>query len=102
MSNLLNTSSNTAIVATGMTSISGGLSGTSISSGSVVSSGITLGNVLTSTGTYTIGPSDEMIDFYELILTALGHDISYQDFCNMSKQQRKSLIRDIKLKRLID
>ena len=79
-------------------------SSTGISSGTIVSSGtgITLGSVNTAYVSYTIGASQDMIDFYELILAALGYDISYQDFAKMTKEQRKSLLRDVKLKRLID
>ena len=73
-----------------------------VSSGTIISSSLSLGNVITSTGTYTIGVSDDMIDFYELILAALGYDITYQDFAKMTKEQRKSLLREVKLKRLID
>lgn len=34
--------------------------------------------------------------------TVLGHDIKYQDFQKMSKEERKSLLRDIKIKRVLD
>ena len=83
---------------------SGTIVSSGISSGTIVgsSTGITLGSVNTAYGSYTIGASQDMIDFYELILAALGYDISYQDFAKMTKEQRKSLLRDVKLKRLID
>jgi len=52
-----------------------------------------------STGTLSIG--GDMTDFFELVLAALGYDITYDDFRNMSKDQRNQLIRDIKLKTII-
>ena len=42
-----------------------------------------------------------MTDFFELVLAALGYDITYDDFKKMSKEQRNQIIRDIKLKTII-
>lgn len=43
----------------------------------------------------------DMIDFFELVLAALGYDITYDDFKKMEKHERNQLIRDIKLKTII-
>ena len=49
----------------------------------------------------TISIGGDMTDFFELVLAALGYDISYDDFKKMSKEQRNQIIRDIKLKTII-
>ena len=49
----------------------------------------------------TISFNSDMTDFFELVLAALGYDITYDDFKDMSKEQRTQLIRDIKLKTII-
>jgi hypothetical protein len=49
----------------------------------------------------TISFNSDMTDFFELVLAALGYDINFEDFKNMSKEERKQLIRDIKLKTII-
>jgi hypothetical protein len=48
-----------------------------------------------------ISISEELTDFFELVLAALGYDISYNDFKKMSKQERNQLIREIKLKTIL-
>ena len=53
----------------------------------------------TSDTTLSIG--GDMTDFFELVLAALGYDITYDDFRSMSKEQRNQIIRDIKLKTII-
>lgn len=49
----------------------------------------------------SISLSSDMTDFFELVLAALGYDITYSDFKDMSVEQRKQLIRDIKLKTIL-
>ena len=49
----------------------------------------------------TLSIGGDMTDFFELVLAALGYDITYDDFKSMSKDQRNQLIRDIKLKTII-
>lgn len=49
----------------------------------------------------SIDISSDMTDFFELVLAALGYDITYSDFKDMSVEQRKQLIRDIKLKTIL-
>jgi len=50
----------------------------------------------------TISISNDMIEFFELVLVALGYDITYDEFSKMSPEERKSIIRDIKIKRVLD
>ena len=49
----------------------------------------------------TISIGGDMTDFFELVLAALGYDITYDNFRSMSKEQRNQIIRDIKLKTII-
>jgi hypothetical protein len=49
----------------------------------------------------SISLGTDMTDFFELVLAALGYDITYSDFKSMSQDQRKQLIRDIKLKTIL-
>ena len=74
----------------------------------VISSSTLVGNqnlIYTSSGSswsdVSISLNSDMTDFFELVLAALGYDITYDDFKDMSKEQRTQLIRDIKLKRLL-
>jgi len=50
----------------------------------------------------TISISNDMIEFFELVLAAIGYDITYDEFSKMSPEERKSIIRDIKIKRVLD
>ena len=45
---------------------------------------------------------DEMGEFLELVLLALGHNISYDDFKKMSKEEKIGIIRDIKIKSVLN
>ena len=74
------------------------LSSTGIPSGSVLISDGT-GNV---TWNDTISMNSDMIDFLELVLVALGYDITYDEFSKMSSDEKKAIIRDIKIKRVLD
>jgi nitrate/nitrite transporter NarK len=60
------------------------------------------GMVLGSNGWGSITVKNDMLDFCELVLSALGHDVKYNDFCKMSDVERKSLLRDIKIKRVLE
>jgi hypothetical protein len=44
---------------------------------------------------------NDLLDFFELVLIALGYEITYNDFVKMEKEERIKLIRDIKLKTII-
>jgi hypothetical protein len=45
--------------------------------------------------------SEDLTDFFELVLAALGHDITYDDFSKMTKSERNQIIREIKLKTIL-
>jgi hypothetical protein len=45
--------------------------------------------------------NSDMTDFFELVLAALGYDITFENFKKMSSSERNQLIRDIKLKTII-
>ena len=81
------------------------LNTTGILTGTITSSSTLIGNnVLYSTSGNsipTIQYSTEITDFFELVLAALGYDITFEDFNKMTKEQQKQLIRDIKLKTII-
>ena len=50
---------------------------------------------------YTINLNEETTDFFELVLAALGYDITFESFTKLSKEERNQIIRDIKLKTII-
>jgi len=60
---------------------------------------------ITYNGTSTQIPNshniNDLLDFFELVLIALGYEITYNDFIKMEKEERIKLIRDIKLKTII-
>lgn len=83
----------TSIVTNTTPSSSGycGYLGTTITTGSLVNSVVINGDW-----------KSDITDFCELVLSALGHDdIKYVDFCEMSSSERSSLLRDIKIKRVL-
>lgn len=45
--------------------------------------------------------TDDLTNFMELVLAALGYDITFQEFVSMTESQKNQLIRDIKLKTII-
>jgi hypothetical protein len=71
----------------------------------VTGSGI---NVSNGSGTLNISMNSDLVQFHgwneqtqELILAALGIGVTYEQFCSMSIDERKSLIRDIKINRVL-
>jgi hypothetical protein len=50
---------------------------------------------------YTINLNEQTTDFFELVLAALGYDITFESFTKLSKEERNQIIRDIKLKTII-
>ncbi len=44
---------------------------------------------------------NDLIEFNELLFIALGVDIKFDDFCKMDQSERKSLIRDIKINKIL-
>jgi hypothetical protein len=64
-----------------------------------VNSGIS--PIYNSSGSYDTRWNEDFTDFFELVLAALGQDITYDDFKKMSKQERNQLMREIKLKTIL-
>jgi hypothetical protein len=58
-------------------------------------------NISISSGGYQITLNEGTTDFFELVLAALGYDITYESFTKLSKEERNQIIRDIKLKTII-
>lgn len=61
-------------------------------------------SIVTSGLAYTYPTWDnisEVGNFCELVLAALGYDITFEDFKNMSTKERGQIIRDIKLKTIL-
>ena len=48
-----------------------------------------------------ISLSEDENQFMELVLIALGYDIKFEDFRKMPQEERKSLIRDIRINRIL-
>lgn len=65
----------------------------------VSSSGILVNGSNVSTN---ISIDSDLLEFYELILVAMGIDMTYDKFKSLSKEERKSLIRDIKIKTILE
>ena len=81
----------------GSTGFTGSIVGTSVSSGSyLIANGS--GSSMWSTD---ISIDTSITDFMELTLMALGYDITYEEFKKMSKEEKKSIIRDIKINRVL-
>lgn len=47
-------------------------------------------------------PNSPMIEFLNLIGSLLGIDITYEEFSKMSNEERKSFIRDVKIRKMIE
>ena len=43
----------------------------------------------------------DLIEFTELLFAVLGYDITFEEFSKMTKEQRKSILRDIKINRVL-
>ena len=73
---------------------------TTTSTGSLIYSNAN-SNISISSGGYQITLNEGTTDFFELVLAALGYDITYESFTKLSKEERNQIIRDIKLKTII-
>lgn len=73
---------------------------TSTGTGSLIYS-TTSYNISNGSSGYTINLDEGTTDFFELVLAALGYDITYKSFTKLSKEERNQIIRDIKLKTII-
>jgi hypothetical protein len=45
--------------------------------------------------------NSDVIEFMELVLVALGHDIKFDDFSKMTKEEKLAILRDIKIKSVL-
>jgi hypothetical protein len=61
----------------------------------------TSNNISIGSSGYTINLNEQTTDFFELVLAALGYDITFENFTKLSKEERNQIIRDIKLKTII-
>ena len=52
-------------------------------------------------GNDLISANNDMGQFLELVLAALGHDIKYDVFVKMDNNERKAILRDIKIKNVL-
>jgi hypothetical protein len=73
---------------------------TTSSTGSLIYS-TTSNNISIGSSGYTINLNEQTTDFFELVLAALGYDITFESFTKLSKEERNQIIRDIKLKTII-
>ena len=65
----------------------------------------TPGSVLTydSTGSVSWGnPKNDLVEFVEFALDLMGYKIKYDDFSKLSKDEKKALLRDLKIGKIID
>lgn len=46
--------------------------------------------------------ADDFIEFQNFILSILGIDLTYEKFALMNSEERKSLIRDIRINKIIE
>jgi hypothetical protein len=52
-------------------------------------------------GPLTASIDEDLIKFLELVLAALGQNITFDEFKNMSDSEKNQLLRDIKLKTIL-
>lgn len=45
--------------------------------------------------------NNDLIEFTELLFAVLGYDITFEEFSKMTKEQRKSILRNIKINRVL-
>ena len=91
-----------------MPSINANLNGSSVTSGIVngwSTSSTTISSNTSSSIVYKVGDHsysiEDTIQFYNFIMEIMGVDLDYNDFCKMSKEERKSFIRDIKINKIL-
>lgn len=74
---------------------------TSTSSGGYVYPPVTSGNNLT-VNTTGITMNSDIIEYIDIFYQFIGIDMDYKRFSIMTKEEKKSFMRDLKLKKLID
>jgi uncharacterized protein (UPF0332 family) len=69
-----------------------------VSSNNIVSSNINTGSYQSS---LTVDVDKDLIEFINFAFEILGVDISYQQFKEMTKEERKSILREVKLNKIL-
>jgi hypothetical protein len=61
-------------------------------------------NIITydNTSLATSGDLSDVIEYFNFIVEILGIDITFEEFKNMNSNEKKSFIRDIKIKKILD
>ena len=99
---------NTSIPPVSLNSNTGHYWGTTTGSGGYVYPSVTSGTTLTTGVNNTITWSDGMpmssdiIEYIDIFYQFMGIDMDYERFSKMTKNQKKSFIRDLKIKKIID
>jgi len=52
-------------------------------------------------GAYTIDVRDELVEYIDFAFQVMGIDLNYQDFKKMSSDEKKALLRDIKINKIL-
>jgi len=80
--------------------------GTTTGSGGYVYPSVTSGTTLTGNTTLSWGDgismNSDIIEYIDIFYQFMGIDMDYKRFSEMTKDEKKSFIRDLKLKKLID
>jgi hypothetical protein len=98
---------NTSIPPVSLNGNTGHYWGTTTGSGGYVYPSVTSGTTLT-TANNTISWSDgvfmnsDIIEYIDIFYQFVGIDMDYKRFSEMTKEEKKSFIRDLKLKKLIE
>ena len=60
-------------------------------------------NIITydNTGLATSGYLNEFIEYFDFIVLILGIEITFEEFKSMNSNERKSFIRDLKIKKIL-
>lgn len=70
----------------------------------VVTSTISSGSYLVTSGTGNVSWSttNKTIEFIEFAFELIGIDLKYEDFIKLSDSERKALLRDFKISKILD
>ena len=97
---------NTTIPPVSLNSNNGHYWGTTTGSGGYVYPSVTSGTTLTTGTNNTIswgnGITSDIIEYIDIFYQFMGIDMDYKRFSEMTKEEKKGFIRDLKLKKLID
>ena len=99
---------NTSIPPVSLNSNTGHYWGTTTGSGGYVYPTVTGGSTLTTGTNNTITWSDgtfmnsDIVEYIDIFYQFIGIDMDYKRFSEMTKEEKKGFIRDLKLKKIID